>query len=168
MDRKEKLLLEAVRGYLSAQDAALGLAAHKDTEETSHFQWFQWEGIDDQFALKASDSPFFENLTSAFYAVHSYKYLDDPTFPIALDAELKSTGIPKNQRELAIKYVSEIIEDLQGKGEGWGERDAGWNPDMDEIADMTRNADNRKAPTSEPFTGGGPAPKEGELGEYNN
>jgi hypothetical protein len=164
MDKKEQLLLEALRGYLSSQDAKLGLAAH-DEEETSHTQWFQWEGIDDRFALKASDSPFFENLTSAFYTVHSYKYLDDPTFPIALEAELKSTGTPKAQIEQAVKYVSEIIEELQ-TGDAWGERDAGWNPAIDEITDMTRNADNRKAPTSEPFTGGGPAPAKNELEEY--
>lgn len=164
MDKKEELLLEAVRGFLS-QDAKLGLAAHDDKPETSHTQWFQWEGIDDRFALKAADSPFFENLTSAFYAVHSYKYLDDPTFPIALEAELKSEGVPKDQIEQAVKYVSEIIEELQ-TGDAWGERDAGWNPAIDEIADMTRNADDRDPKPSKPFTGGGPAPDKNELEDY--
>ena len=163
MERKAKLLLEAVRGYLSSQDAKLGLSVHDDTEETSHYQWFQWENIDDRFAQKAVESPFYENLTSAFYAVHSYKYLDDPTFSVSLDAELKSEGISKSDREQALKYVQEIIEELQTEESGWGERDAGWNPAMNEIADMTRNADSRDSETSETFTGGGPAPKKDGL-----
>ena len=157
LDRKEKLLVEAIRGYLSSDPAKLGLAVHGDQEETSHTQWWQWENIDDAFALKASESPFHENMTSAFYAVHSYKRLEDPTFIVAMDAEMASTGIPKEWREKAKQYVNEIIENLSG-GKDWSERDEGWNPNIAEIADMTRNADNRDAKTSDPFTGGGPAP----------
>ena len=160
-DRKriEKLLAEAMRGYIAADKAKLGLASHEDTEETSHHQWHQWENIDDRFALKASESPYFENLTSAFYAVHSYKYLEDPTFGVAIDKELSAHGIPDHWREQALKYIEEIREEMAGTDEAWSERDAGWNPAIDEITDMTRNADRRDPETSKPFTGGGPAPE---------
>lgn len=164
MNKIEKLFLEAVEGFLSSDQAKLGLE-NNEWEETSHTQWHQWENIDNLFAVKAADSPFSENLTSAFYAIHSYKYIEDPTFAIALDSELASTGVPKEWREQAIKYVQEIIEEFGGK-RAWGERDAGWNPAIDEITDMTRNADDREAKTSEPFTGGGPAPKKDEIGGY--
>lgn len=182
-NRNEKLLSEAIRNYLS-QDAKLGLKTHKDVKETSHTSCFQWEGIDDMFALKASKSPFFENLTGAFNSVHSYKYIDSPTFITTLVNELKSHGVPAKELQSAVKYVREIIEELGGEKvehkhsldgtppqyvpfdneiKDWAERDAGWNPNIEEINDMTRNADDRKAKTEKPFTGGGPAPKKDEI-----
>ena len=165
-NKREELLLEAVRGFLSSDDARLGLEAHEDTEESSHHQWHQWENIDDMFSLKANESPFRANMTAAFYTVHSSKYLDDPTFAVAMDKELSAHGLSRDDRSKALKYIEEIKTEMGGND--WGERDAGWNPNMDEIADMTRNADRREAPTSEPFTGGGPAPdKNGIEGGYD-
>lgn len=160
MKKEEQVLLESFKTLLQ-HDAKLGLRDHNQ-KETSHVQWHQWEGIDDMFALKASKSTFCEGLTSSFHSVHSYKYIDDPTFPIAMEKSMTARGIPAKDRQVALKYIQEIIEELS-KGSDWSEKDAGWNPNMDEIIDVTRNADKRDAKTSEPFTGGGPAPKEGEL-----
>ena len=80
MDKEqlEKLLVEAVRGYMSSDNAMLGLSLHDrkpgelDKKESSHFQWHQWEHIDDMFSEKVVDSTFFESLCAAFYKIHSY------------------------------------------------------------------------------------------------
>ena len=162
--REQQLLLEAIRGYLS-DSAKLGLDTHADKKESSHYQWHQWESIDDMFALKASNSPFYESLCQAFYSVHSHKYLEDPTFGLSVDVELRSQGIPQEQREQAIKYIEEIKQEMSGEHK-WSERDAGWNPNMDEIADMTKNADTRGTVPSDPYVGGGPAPSEDELKQF--
>lgn len=151
LNKNEKTLLEAVKGLLS-QDA-LGIHFKSD-EETSHTSQFRWEGIDDAFALKVSNSPFFESMTSAFYAVHSHKYIDHPTFKLALVQELKSRAVPEKSIEEAVKALDGIINELSAKKPS--ERDAGWNPNIDEITEMTRNADNRKPKREAPFTGGGP------------
>lgn len=174
-EKLEKLLAEAVRGYMSSDDAMLGLDYHNrkpgklDDSESSHYQWHQWEYIDDSFSEKVVDSPFFESLTSAFFKIHSYKYLDDSTFPLSLEQEFRSMGLPREDCIKAYKAISEILKEHKGNtkcwdehiehSKSWGERDAGWNPAMKEITDMTRNADNRDPKKSEePFTGGGPAP----------
>jgi len=135
---------------------------HDDKQETSHTFWRQWEGIDDMFALKAAESPFCESITSAFHAVHSYKYIDDPTFPLSMERDLLARGVPADERQKAVKYVQEILEELGKEGVD-AEKDAGWNPQLDEIATMTREADTRDAKMTEPFTGGGPAPNEDDL-----
>jgi len=149
-----KAITEAVKGMLS--DSILGLDTSKD--ETSHTSQFRWEGIDDAYALKVSDSTFFESITSAFFQVHSYKYIDHPTFKLSLETELKNRALPVEEIDKAVKAVDALVEELSVKKPT--EKDAGWNPAMREIADMTRNADNRKLDRPEPFTGGGPWPTE--------
>lgn len=160
LSKNERAILEAV-GNLLQQDAKLGLSIHKDSvgyeKTTDHYSQFRWEGIDDLFTLKASGSPYKDSLTSAFYAVHSHKYIDHPTFKLSLEKELTARGVPTVARENALKYVDAIIEDLSEKEPS--EQDAGWSPHVDELKDITSNTDSRKPETSEPFTGGGPAPE---------
>ena len=76
LNKNEKALLEAVASMLK-QDAKLGLPLNN---ETSHASQFRWEGIDDAFALKMAGSPFADSVHSAFFAVHSHKYIDNPSF----------------------------------------------------------------------------------------
>jgi hypothetical protein len=154
----EHLLLEAVKNYLR-QDAKLGLAYHKpshEERESSHRLQYQWESINDAYELAVLESRFADSLNAAFYKVHSYKYVNDPTFKLAMDSELRSMGIPNEDRELAQKAHDKVIKEMLGE---CGERDAGWNPQMDQIVDVTSNADNRKPQRVPPFTGGGPAPQ---------
>jgi len=154
---KEKALLEAISTMLK-QDAKLGLPI---SSETSHTSQFRWEGIDDAFALKVSKSPFAESISSAFFAVHSHKYIDNPTFKLSFDREMSARAVPTPEKERAFKYLEEMTKELSGTK--LSEHDAGWNPNIADIADMTRNADNRDSEQSKPFTGGGPAP-DGERG----
>jgi hypothetical protein len=157
MTGKEKALLEAISTMLR-QEAHLGLPINS---ETSHTSQFRWEGIDDAFSLKVAGSPFADSITSAFFAVHSHKYIDNPTFKLSFEKEMTARAIPTPERDQAVKYLEEMANELSSNK--LSERDAGWNPNMDELVDLTTNADDRKAETSKPFTGGGPAP-EGERG----
>ena len=157
MDNGEKAILEALSALLR-HNAKLGLPVNN---ETSHQSQFRWEGIDDAYALKTAESPFSDSITSAFFAVHSHKYIDNPTFKLSFEKEMTGRAIPTPEREQAVKYLDEMVNELSATK--LSEQDAGWNPAMDEIVDLTSNADNRTPKASEPFTGGGPAP-EGERG----
>ncbi len=152
-DRSENLLVEAVKNMLQ-QNAELGLSVHKD-EETSHGMQHEWEGIDDAFALKVQNLTFHDAITSAFLMVHSYKYVDDTRFLIAFEKELQGRAVPQDEIDKSIN----IVNDMKAGLDQGDERSFGWNNDMEGLIDVTTNADNRDAKTTEPFTGGGPAPK---------
>ena len=159
LNKVEKAIVEAVQGMLQ-QDAKLGLGLHTGPtgfeKTTDHYSQFRWEGIDDLFTLKVSGSPFKDALTSAFFTVHSHKYIDSPTFKLSFDKEMRARAIPTHVREESLKHLDNIIEDLSAKKPS--ELDAGWNPNIADIVDVTSNAHDRKAKATEPFTGGGPSP----------
>ncbi|HUU40502.1 MAG TPA: hypothetical protein VMW42_06165 [Desulfatiglandales bacterium] len=156
----ERNLVEAIGNlFKNGDEDILGLV-HKD-EETSHHFEKQWNTIEEMFALKVVKSPFHEELTSAFRDIHSYKYVDDSTFPIALRKRLSARGIPTEEITNAEKHLQEICEEL--KKENFQEKAAGWNPNLDQIIDTTKNANNRKPSQEAPFTGGGPAPDPNEI-----
>lgn len=157
MNPTEKMLAEAIGNLFKNKESNLGIVGHT---EHSHMLQFQRELIEDEFALKTVESPFHEDLCGAFRDIHSYKYLDDPTFAIALDKRLSARGIPTEERQNAVKYIDEIKKKL--KGSNYQERESGWHPDLKEIADMTRNATHHKPKHQRPFSGGGPAPARNE------
>ena len=126
------------------------------TEETSHTSQFRWEGIDDAFKLKVAGSPYEDSITSAFFQTHNYKYLDNPTFKLSFERELRQRAVPTNEINTAMGHLESMITDLKNNP---AEQDAGWNPDMDALVDLTSNADNRDAKYTEPFTGGGHYPE---------
>lgn len=150
----ESEIVRALKGLLS-QDL-LGLEIHDEVDETAHHSQFRWSNLSDSFRLKAIDSPFYDSLCAAFTKVHDHKYIDHPTFKLAMDNEMRSMGVPTHAREDGLGYVDALIKDLSE--EMPSERDAGWNPDMEGLRDVTSYADKRDAKTSEPHTGGGPAP----------
>lgn len=160
MTREEQLLLEAIKNNLfHNSERSLGITPG-GVKETSNFFEHQWNSIEASFALKAAGSPFMESLTSAFHDIHSYKYLDDPTFGVALDKRLSAIGIPTEERKNAIRYVEDIRKEY---GKDFQEKASGWNPHLDEIADMTRNANQRKSEVTKPYSGGGDSPAKDEI-----
>ena len=155
----EKMFVEAIGNLFRNNEDILGLVKH---DEVSHGFEYQWNGIEDMFALKSAKSTFHEELSGAFHDIHSYKYLDDPTFAVALEKRLTARGVPTEEIKNALDYTDQIREELKKKH--FQEKDAGWHPDLDEILDTTRNAHNRTPHREPPYTGGGPAPSETELG----
>ena len=122
-----------------------------DVDENAHNSQFRWEGIDDAFKLKVAGSPYEDSITSAFFQTHNYKYLDNPTFKLSFERELKQRSIPTSEITSAMDHLSSMISDLSTPGES----DSGWSPDMEALVDLTSNADNRQAKPDEPFSGGG-------------
>lgn len=161
MNRIESMLVEAVGNLFKNSSNVLGIV-DVDREEVAHNFEFQWNGIEDMFALKTRTSTFHEELTSAFRDIHSYKYLDSPTFQVALEKRLTARGIPTAEIEKAKQYCEEIKKELKSKN--FQEKDAGWHPHLDEVLDTTRNANDRKPSKEVPYTGGGPVPSRNEIG----
>jgi hypothetical protein len=83
------------------------------------------------FALKAAESPFHDSLCQAFGKVHNYKYIDDPTFRIAMEKELLAQGIPLKERNKALDIVPAIVDDLKSDEEAWSEQNFGFNTELD-------------------------------------
>jgi hypothetical protein len=160
MRPEEKELVEAIGNMFHDTSSRLGLLQDQPKEVT-HTMEFQWNTIEAMFAVKVSDSPFFESLTAAFRDIHSYKYIDNETFHLSLRKRLSATGIPTEEIEKAVNAVNDIREELGG--EDFQEKAAGWHPNLDEIADTTTNATTRTPQPSKPWHGGGPAPAKTEF-----
>ena len=160
-DRLEEILVETISNLFRNKQSTLGIAK-TDVPENSAGMQFQWENIEDSFALKTIDSTFHESLTSAFHDIHSYKYLHDPTFQIAFEKRMSAIGIPQSERQKAIKHIDAIKEEYSS-GKEFDETEAGWHPNLDKIIDTTINATSRTPSKEPPYFGGGPAPAKNEL-----
>ena len=144
LNKKEKLLSEAINTMLQ-HDAKLGLAFHDDKKSSGYQSgdgadrngetergYQQLHGqITEMFALKAAESPFHDSLCQAFGKVHNYKYIDDPTFRIAMEKELLAQGIPLKERNKALDIVPAIVDDLKSDEDAWSEQNFGFNTELD-------------------------------------
>ena len=163
LSKLERKIVEALKNSLKADvlledtplQGMLKQMAH-DVDETSHTSQFRWEGIDDAYKLKVAGDSYQDSITSAFLHTHSYKYLDNPSFKLSFETELKNRAIPDNSIKSALTHVDTLVKELSANP---GERDSGWNPNIDDLVDVTTNADDRTAKYTEPFTGGGSYPE---------
>lgn len=138
LNKNEKLLVEAVQSFLG-QDAKLGLSLHDDDKAAKEERGFQYlhEQIDDLFAIRAADLVHAESVTSAFRKVHSHKYMDDWTFLPAFEKELVARTVPMVERRKAMEFIPRIMTELREEHHNWTERDAGLNPNLDEIREAS-------------------------------
>ena len=142
LSENELLLVESIKSMLK-DDAQLGLAAH---EKDKYSQQFNAERgleylhgqIQDMFAVKAAELVHNNGVRQAFHKVHSYKYLDDPTFATAMKKEMVAQGIPAEERAKALMFIPSIIKELQSEQKEWAEKDAGFNPPLDEVMDISQ------------------------------
>lgn len=137
----EMLLVEAVKSYLQ-QDAQLGLAAHEKDEfaqaaEGERGLEHLHNNINDLFALKSAELDHADAVRQAFAKVHSYKYLDDPSFSTAMEKEMVAQAVPADERKTAIGFISKIIDEVSSDDE-WAEKDSGFNPNLDEIESISQ------------------------------
>jgi hypothetical protein len=145
---REKAIVESISNFLRDK-ATLGLPGKKETEEVENVAQARVEGLYETFALKFVDSPFYESVTRAFRKIHSYKYLDHPTFKLSMESEMKCTGVPTETIAKALSTVDSLVEEFN---KNTGERDSGWNEErLTDLLDMTRNADRRKPKHEDPF-----------------
>jgi len=141
LNKNEKLLIESIKNMLK-QDAKLGLSIH-NSEDDGNFSERGYEylhnQIDEMYAIKAAELVHAESVTSSFNMVHSYKYLDDPSFPTAVEKEMVAKAVPAEERKRALGFIPKIIEELREEQRSWTEKDSGFNPNLDEILDTTRD-----------------------------
>lgn len=147
---KEKVLLEAVKNLLDQDN--LGLPKSDVEKPGSHTFQFQYENINDLFCIKIlKDTSFYDSHNSAFRKVHSYKYLEDPTFEASYASELRSMGIPKSEIELGIETIKKVREEIL---KGDNEAKEGWASNLDEVIQTTKEGGNKKsAEQNIPFSG---------------
>ncbi len=132
----EKLVLEAFETLLS-QDAELGLSVH-DYSKDSLERGFEYlhNHIDDMFHMKSAELSHTDGINAAFSKVHSYKYIDDPKFATAMQKEMVAQGIPADEREKAVAFLDDIINELKEEQQEWAEKDSGFNPEIEEVTSM--------------------------------
>lgn len=139
LNENERLVCEAIDTMLK-HEAQLGLKMHNDKHEnlgeTERGYEYLHNQIDDMFTLKAAELTHSDGVCQAFSKVHSYKYLDDPSFKTAMKKEMVAQGIPAAEREEALGYIEPIIKKLAKEQADWAEKDFGFNPALDEISDM--------------------------------
>lgn len=141
LTKDEKNLLESIQTMLQ-HDVELGLKIHKDSNEKLGHSERGYEylhnQIDEMFALKAAELKHANSVCQAFKKVHNYKYLDDPAFPTAMEKEMVAQAVPAEERAKAIDFVPSIIKELKDDQKEWAEKDFGFNPNMEEIIDVSQ------------------------------
>jgi hypothetical protein len=140
LTKNDRLLIEGIKSML-AQDAKLGLAFHdqdKATQEAEQGFEYLHEQINDMFAVRAAELTHADSVCRAFHKVHSYKYLEDPFFQIVMDKEMISTAVPAEERNKALKFIPTIIDELRTEQREWAEKDAGFNPSLDEVKEISQ------------------------------
>lgn len=117
MNSNESILLEALKNMLNDK-ASLGLGQYKKSEEQE--KWggpvppCNYEYIENMFRLKINkpSTTHFEAISGAFFQTHSYKNLFHPTFDESFNHQMVNMIVPENERQEALKVVSEIRDDL--------------------------------------------------------
>ncbi|MCK9281685.1 MAG: hypothetical protein M0P71_13750 [Melioribacteraceae bacterium] len=152
MNNDEKLLIETFKNILEMSPLNEDV---KKPNENDHNVQFQWEEINDKFALEVKDSDYFVPLTSSFRKIHSIKWLSDTHFGAMIRNELKSQGIPQKDIDIAVEAVEKLSK-------AYREEDSGFPTNLDKIKNSMENPDD-KPPTktsketfsgeNEPFTG---------------
>ncbi len=141
LTQDELTLLEGIKTMLQ-HDVQLGLKMHNKQDQklgqTERGFEYLHNQIDEMFALKAAELNHANSVCQAFKKVHNYKYLDDPTFPTAMEKEMVAQAVPAEERDKAIAFVPSIIKELKEDQAEWAEKDFGFNPKMDEIIDASQ------------------------------
>lgn len=142
LNENEELLLEAIKSMLQ-DDAKLGLTVHDKDKKEDEYQAergleYLHGNINEMFRLKAAELDHSDAVNQAFNKVHSYKYVDDPTFSTAFEKELVAQAVPANERAEAAIFISKIIDELKEDNEEWAEKDFGFNPNIEELKNISQ------------------------------
>jgi len=173
MNPKESVLATAIHNLFSNDPSVMGIAQGKPGIcDSTNCMPHQWEWINDIYKIKLvdkmGDSPFFESVSSAFYDIHSYKFIEDHKFNEAMILRLRSVGVPKQQIQIALECIQETIDQVKKeceipKEEEFDERSAGWHHDLKEVMAASQQFNKKPTQRSEPASGGGAYPAKKEL-----
>lgn len=123
MNRSESLLLEAVKNMLDDR-VKLGLSIHDGRKEKSHTVQFDRENIENTMRVKLNDPKIsmYDSICGAFFHMHSYKNIDDPSFDLAFRKQMNGMVVPPEEQDLAIKYLDEIRKEYDLDPQHYGRR----------------------------------------------
>lgn len=124
LSRTEQLIAEAVKNMLGT--AAKTGDGDKQYLDQSHTFTYLHEEIEQAYSLATIKLVHHDAICSAFSKIHSYKYLNDPTFINSFRGELTARAVPANEIETAIEQVDKVMKKMLDGAE----KDAGWNPDL--------------------------------------
>ena len=154
MTPKESVLAKAIHNAFMNDPAVMGIVKGKPPiDDATNCMPHQYEWIHDLYRLKLNENlnnpAFFESISSAFYDIHSYRFINDYKFKEALETKMRSMGVPRSEMQIALNMVDEVIKEVKkdrkvtgdekhqnmgleqlegGKpSENWSESDAGWN-----------------------------------------
>lgn len=139
LNKKDRAILESINTMLSDK-AQLGLSVHNlEDEKLVNERGYEYlhNQLDDQFAHEAADLDHYDTVCALFYKTHTYKYIDDPTFILAMDKDMRMAGVPAIERNRAKEIVEKLIDGMK-KDDIWAEKDSGWNKNLDELNDITQ------------------------------
>lgn len=138
LTKNDKALLEAIQ-LLFEEPTNFGVP---ETETSLKGLEYLHNHINQLYDLKVADSPYSLAIRSSFSKVHSYKYIDDPTFKTALKKELVAQAVPSSECDKAEKAVDDVVKELKNDMDITAEKDYGFNKNIDEVVAMPENPDN--------------------------
>jgi hypothetical protein len=138
LTKKDRQILEAINNMLDAEPQ-LGLSFHKKDEaaQENTFSYLH-EHINDSFATKAADLIHADSVTQAFRKLHSIKYIDDTSFAQAFERDMVALGVPRLERDKALTFLEQVIASMKADDKFGAERDAGFNPNLSDIKDLSQ------------------------------
>jgi hypothetical protein len=122
----EAKLLDAIKKHLGGSNLL---------QDESYLPQFLYENINQQFRLGVLGLSHEDGICASFYKVHGVKHLNSPLFSEMLECEMKSQGIPADQRKTAIETKELVLKKLLKEMD---EKDAGVHPDIDEIKKVSQ------------------------------
>jgi hypothetical protein len=130
----EALLVEALQVLLNRK--TLGLTG--EPSDTDNGVTYLRENVIEQFALDTLNLVHHDGICAAFRKITDARYVTDPTFAEALASEFRSLGVPENEQHKALEVLRSLVKKLRGERKHWNQKDAGWNPQLDEIIDASQ------------------------------
>ena len=119
--------------------------------EKEHHTQFQFEEINDAFAIKVKDSDFFESLCASFYKTHCSRWICDSSFEKAFRDDLRSQGVPEADMNTGVKALEALKKTYVDDGKK-NENAVGYG-DMKGLKEVSQDFKNEPISSKETFSG---------------
>ena len=148
MKKNETTIIEGVRSFLGLD--------HHDYSKINKLdlggQHVQ-SHISELFKLKAAELINHDSIISAFNKTQNNMYLDDPYFAITFIKEMTGRAIPKPEINEALKFADEVLDKATKEFDSSSSKDAGWNPNMEDIKEVSQPEQSTEFETVKPRKG---------------
>jgi hypothetical protein len=129
----ERLLVEGVRRMFDRKTLGLGDVPDGINDPANLGVQYLHAQIDDLFESKATELTHFDAVCSAFRKIHQYRNVTDNGFKVSFEADMKSKGVPQDERKKAAGFLPAIIKELADEESSYG-----YNENLDEIMEVSQ------------------------------